>query len=92
MPRVIAFIDQVLGRLMADADLDQLPGVRVMLAEVGAQPALSVSNRIHKPLLSSSVKILSIGAPPHHKMLRIRSFLRVEPADGPAIMRLRKDF
>jgi hypothetical protein len=50
---VIAFVDQVLRRLLTDPNLHELLRVGVMLAEVGTQSTLSFMYRKHKPLLSS---------------------------------------
>src|SRR5690606_15728276 len=47
VPRVAALLDQILRRRPLDADLHELGLIRVVLAEMGAQAALSVMNAEH---------------------------------------------
>jgi hypothetical protein len=47
VPRVPALVDHGLGRLVARADLDVLRRGAVVLAEVGAETALSFLNWLH---------------------------------------------
>jgi hypothetical protein len=53
VPGVAAFLDQVLGRLAADPDLDK-PGLLLglVLAEVEAQTALAVVDLLHKCIVA----------------------------------------
>jgi hypothetical protein len=45
--RVAAIVHVALGRLLPRADLEELGRLPVVLAEVGAEPALAVVNWLH---------------------------------------------
>jgi hypothetical protein len=67
--RVAALFDEVLRGLLRDADLNELLLGRVVLAEVGAQSALSVVNLEHDvALLSSCVLPLISPAAPRERI------------------------
>src|SRR4051812_14149063 len=47
MTRVSALVDEILGSIMADPDLNQLLTIGMRLPEVGAEPALPVLDLLH---------------------------------------------